>query len=109
MSLFLFQGSFGKEMFRKVAGEVSFRRLNAGNGMCKVGLEVEFKGGQDCRDNTGRKKMDLSDPRIKWKRFVFAERRKLWLKKSVLVERLKSSLKSLLKQRSSGFKRNYLR
>ena len=56
MSLFLLQGSSGKEMFRKVAGEVSFRRLNAGNGMCKVGLEVEFKGGQDCRDNTGRKK-----------------------------------------------------
>ena len=48
MSLFLYQGSFGKEMFRKVAGEVSFRRLNAGNGMCKVGLEVEFKGGQPC-------------------------------------------------------------
>ena len=31
MSLFLYQGSFRKEIFRKVAGEVSFRRLNAGN------------------------------------------------------------------------------
>ena len=96
MSLFLYQGSFGKEMFRKVAGEVSFRRLNAGNGMCKVGLEVEFKGGQDCRDNTGRRKMDLSDPRMK-KRIRFRRKEKVVIKNSVLVERLKSSLKSLLK------------
>lgn len=83
-------------MFRKVAGEVSFRRLNAGNGMCKVGLEVEFKGGQDCRDNTGRRKMDLSDPRMK-KRIRFRRKEKVVIKNSVLVERLKSSLKSLLK------------
>ena len=106
MSLFLYQGSFRKEIFRKVAGEVSFRRLNTGNGMCKVGLEVDLKGGQDCRDNTGRKKMVLSDPRINWKKIRARRMWKLWLKKS--VERLNSSLKSLLKQHSSGFKRNYL-
>ncbi|XP_066021609.1 uncharacterized protein [Pocillopora verrucosa] len=70
-------GSFGKEIFRKVAEEVSFRRLNTGNGMCKVGLEVEFKGGQDC-DITGRKKMDLSDPRIK--RFLFPFKVKIEIK-----------------------------
>ena len=77
MSSFLSQGSFGKEIFRKVAEEVSFRRLNTGNGMCKVGLEVEFKGGQDC-DITGRKKMDLSDPRIK--RFLFPFKVKIEIK-----------------------------
>ena len=80
--MFLFQGSFGKKMFRiKVAGEVSFRRLNAGNGMCKVGLEVEFKGGQPCRDTTGRKKMDLSDPRMK-KRIRFRRKIKIITKKN---------------------------
>ena len=81
MSLFLYQGSFRKEIFRKVAGEVSFRRLNTGNGMCKVGLEVEFKGGQPCRDTTGRKKMDLSDPRIK--RFLFPFKVKIEIKITV--------------------------
>lgn len=57
-------GSFGKKMFREVAEEVSFRRLNAGNGMCKAGIEVNFKGGQDC-NNIGRKKLDFSDQRVK--------------------------------------------
>lgn len=92
MSLFLYQGSFGKEMFRKVAGEVSFRRLNAGNGMCKVGLEVEFKGGQDCRDNTGRKKMDLSDPRMK-KRIRFRRKEKVVIKKFRTRRKIKIVIK----------------
>lgn len=60
MSLFLSRGSFGKKMFRKVAEDVSFRRSNANNEMCKVGLEFDFKGDNYC-DNRRRKKMDLSD------------------------------------------------
>ena len=38
--------------------------LNAGNGMCKAGIKINFKGGQDC-NNTRRKKSDLSDQRFK--------------------------------------------
>ncbi|XP_022777482.1 uncharacterized protein LOC111318888 isoform X2 [Stylophora pistillata] len=62
-------GSFGKEMSRKVAEEfkVLFRHFNVGNGSCKVGLVVNFKGGQDC-DNTERKKIDLSHQSIKTKK-----------------------------------------
>nr|XP_058959784.1 uncharacterized protein LOC131786738 [Pocillopora verrucosa] len=85
-------GSFGKEMFRKVAGEVSFRRLNAGNGMCKVGLEVEFKGGQPCRDTTGRKKMDLSDPRMK-KRIRVRRKEKVMIKKIRTRRKIKIVIK----------------
>lgn len=59
-------GSFGKEMSRKVAEEASFRHFDDGNGNCKVGLGVNFKGGQDC-DNTERKKMDVSHQSIKTK------------------------------------------
>ncbi|XP_027056431.1 uncharacterized protein LOC113683393 [Pocillopora damicornis] len=78
-------GSFGKEMFRKVAEEVSFRRLNAGDGMCKVGLDVEFKGGHDCLGNTGRKKMDLSNQRIK--RFKIRIRIKVSIKIKISFKR----------------------
>ncbi|PFX30925.1 uncharacterized protein LOC111322929 [Stylophora pistillata] len=60
-------GSFGKEMTREVVKEVSFRRLKDDNGMCKVGLVVNFRGGQDC-DNTERKKTDRSHQSMKTKK-----------------------------------------